>query len=77
MIIKEVTKSDIAGIAKVHVDSWRSTYRGILPDEFLNGLSYRQSEEHLEQVFEDKNRFCFVVEDDFGHIIAGGPERNG
>jgi ribosomal protein S18 acetylase RimI-like enzyme len=27
----------------VHVDTWRATYRGIVPDAHLNGLSYHES----------------------------------
>jgi hypothetical protein len=30
---------DAEAIARVHVDSWRTTYQGILPDEVLAGLS--------------------------------------
>lgn len=28
----------------MHVDSWKTTYRGILPDDFLEGLGYRGRE---------------------------------
>ena len=32
MIIREATRNDVSAIAKVHVDTWRTTYRGIVPD---------------------------------------------
>jgi len=35
---------DAAAIAKVHVDSWRTSYRGIVADEFLEKLSYERRE---------------------------------
>ncbi|WP_339225713.1 hypothetical protein NYE80_30300 [Paenibacillus sp. FSL H7-0357] len=38
MIIRESKISDAKGIAKVHVDCWRTTYRNIMPDEFLEKL---------------------------------------
>ena len=31
------TKSDAERIARLHADSWRRTYRGLLQDEFLDG----------------------------------------
>ena len=36
--IKLATPSDATGIAKVHTDSWRSTYTSIVDDGYLNGL---------------------------------------
>lgn len=42
MIIRRAIISDAPGIAKVHVDSWRTTYKGIIPQSFLDGLSYEQ-----------------------------------
>lgn len=36
------TARDVAGISFVHVDSWRFTYRGLVPNEFLEGLSVEQ-----------------------------------
>lgn len=38
-LIRSALPADAAGIAAVHVDSWRSTYAGMLPDEYLIGLS--------------------------------------
>ncbi len=36
---------DIKDIAKVHVDSWRTTYRGIVPADYLNSLNYKEFED--------------------------------
>jgi hypothetical protein len=33
MSIRPATAADAAVIAKVHADSWRTTYPGIVPDE--------------------------------------------
>lgn len=35
--LHEIRQSDVATIAALHADSWRSVYRGILQDEFLDG----------------------------------------
>lgn len=37
--IRPAIPADAAGIARVHVTSWRSTYPGMLPDRYLIGLS--------------------------------------
>jgi hypothetical protein len=34
--LREAAEYDFAAIARLHADSWRSAYRGILYDEFLD-----------------------------------------
>lgn len=41
VIIREAILRDAAGIARVHVESWRSTYPGLIPDPYLVGMSER------------------------------------
>jgi|SRR5215831_21290950 len=36
--IRAATAGDAVAIARVHVESWRTTYAGIVPDEYLSGL---------------------------------------
>ncbi len=36
---RDAESDDAAGIANVHVETWRSTYAGVLPDDYLVGLS--------------------------------------
>lgn len=35
VIIRSAEAADSAGIARVHVDSWRETYAGLVPDRFF------------------------------------------
>jgi GNAT superfamily N-acetyltransferase len=35
--IRAATAADAAAIARLHTESWRLTYRGILPDAYLDG----------------------------------------
>jgi len=35
MMIRDATANDISGIANLHAESWRSSYRGILSDNYL------------------------------------------
>jgi GNAT superfamily N-acetyltransferase len=80
--IRAANLSDVAGVAKVHIESWRTTYKGIVPKEFLASLSYEQHEELWCQVLKNPSRgkFVFVAEDQREQIvgfISGGPERTG
>lgn len=82
MIVREANFSDASAIAKVHVDSWRTTYRGLVPDDFLANLSYEQRqsmwERHLNNT--DSETFVYVAEDESGQVVgfvSGGPERTG
>lgn len=80
--IRRAIKDDIPGIAKVHADSWKTTYKGLFPDEFLENITYEKREKQWENIFqqEDNHQFRFVAETLDGTIIGfidGGVERTG
>ena len=80
--IREARIEDAAGMAKVHVESWRTTYVGIVPDIYLANLSYARRENFWHDVLSNpsSNHCCFVAVNDEEHIIGfvlGGPKRNG
>ncbi|MFF2878885.1 GNAT family N-acetyltransferase [Gottfriedia sp. NPDC057991] len=80
MIIRKATMTDAKGIAKVHVDSWKTTYRNIIPNEFLEKLSYVQREKLWEHNLSKVVDYVVVAENDNGEIIGfadcGKRERN-
>lgn len=81
MKIREATLADAANIARVHVDSWRTAYRGLMPDTLLDNLSYESRERMWKRILADSERreFVYVVEDDQGRIIgfaSGGASRD-
>ena len=82
MRIREANVSDAAAIAKVHVDSWRTTYVGVIPDAYLAKLSYEGRERAWRNglVKPERREFIYVAEDERGEVIgfaSGGPERDG
>ena len=83
MIIREATHNDIPAISRVHVDTWRTAYRGIVPDEHLADLSYEQRENHWSEILNhapENGYFTYVSEDESGEIIgfaSGGEEQTG
>ena len=81
MVIREAMLSDAAGIAKVHVDTWRSTYRGIIPDARLESLCYETAADAARQRLGDTVSGSFTLVADTGHEVVGfagaGPAREG
>jgi GNAT superfamily N-acetyltransferase len=82
MRIRMATVADVAAIARVHVESWRTTYKGIVPEDFLANLTYEQREPLWRQVLSKSAGLSLVdvAEDADGHIVgfaSGGPERSG
>ena len=78
MLIRKAKLEDAAGIAKVHVDSWRTTYKGIVPDSFLEKLSYEEREQIWKRGIEANQ--VYIAEDEEGRIVgfaSGGQERTG
>ena len=77
--IRQAVDSDAPGIARVHIDSWRSTYAGIVPAEHLAGLDYDEREARWHRILADRRQNAFVAETADGRIIgfaSGGPERS-
>lgn len=71
---------DIPAIAIVHVDAWRTTYRGIVPDSYLADLTYESKESLWTLILgtpADKS-FVYVAEDRAGQVVgfaSSGPTR--
>lgn len=78
MIIRKSTLADARGIARVHVDSWRATYRHIVADSYLDGLTYEAREQLWNENLKAEN--TFVAEGENGVIVGfatGGKEGTG
>ncbi len=81
MILRGAGLADAPSIARVHVDTWRTNYRGIVPEDTLTQLSYEERERGWSQILSssvDSGQFTYVAEDELGQIVGfvrGGPER--
>ena len=80
--VRSATLADANAIARVQVDTWRTTYGGIVPDAHLATLSYRHRESVWRQII-SRNRSDdsqFVAETDAGEVVgfaSGGRELSG
>ena len=70
MKIRKATLADASGIAKVHVDSWRSTYRNIIPNDFLEKLSYAQRTDSWIKNISREDNYVIVAENENGEIVG-------
>lgn len=79
--IKPAAPEDVYKIARVHVDCWKTTYRGIVPDEKLDLMSYEKSAENWKNYFLRDSKdpcnkiFLLVSRDTTVGFCAGGKVR--
>ncbi len=72
VLIKPCDFQDIPDIAHIHVAAWKDTYRGLVPQEYLDGLNVAARLKGWESIFrdetnEDSNVFMAYID----HIPAG------
>lgn len=82
-MIRPADVEDAAAIARVHVSSWRSAYRDLLPADFLESLTEAAYADRWRRFIAERSNLAFVVEDpddDSGEVVgfaSGGRERAG
>lgn len=83
--IRPAEISDAGDIAHVQIETWHSTYKGIVPDGHLRSLSHDQGTERWRHILTRASenagtgRFTLVAEtgDTIIGFVSGGPERDG
>jgi len=77
VLIRKAEPADAAGIAHVQVQSWRTTYAGIVPEAFLANMSENEQTARWQMMLTDEN-VVLVAERErriVGFTIAG-PSRD-
>lgn len=78
-LVRPAQPTDAPTIARIHVESWRTTYKGLMPDEVLANLSVERRENYWRDTITkpDAPEFVLVAETDGGVVgfASGGPER--
>jgi len=72
--IRKATARDANAIARVHVDTWRDTYAGIIPDRILVGMSRRQNGTRwsIDLGKLGKGQTIMVAEDSHAGVVGFG-----
>ncbi len=77
MKIRPARQTDAGGIARVYVQTWQDTYRGILPDGYLDAMTVPGSERSFFQDLQHSRVISFVAEKKANEIVGfvtGGDE---
>lgn len=79
-MVRAAKGADVPGIARVHVESWQTTYRGLVPESFLASLTVSSREAMWARVLADEasRQPVYVTEGEDGTVVGfagGGPER--
>ena len=71
MRIRQAGREDIKDVARVYVAGWKTTYQGLIPDNYLDRLSYEEAEQKwLHFLKEESESFIYIAINDQGKIIG-------
>jgi GNAT superfamily N-acetyltransferase len=83
LLVRPATPADAPGIAHVHVTSWRETYTGLMPEDFLARMTDLAARERREAFWTrhlgDETAEVVLVAEQAGEVVAfasGGPARD-
>lgn len=75
--IRQAEVADAQEIARVHVDTWRETYQGLIPDRVLQTLTHRKRQGQWRRILAGKERLGTLVAEADGEIVGfAGRGRN-
>ena len=64
MNIRPAVPADANAIARLHIDSWRAAYRGLVPDSILVKLDYDRRAERFRESLSQHAEETYVAEQD-------------
>ena len=80
-VIRDATQDDMPAVGRLHIDSWRTAYAGLLPQAFLDRLTYAEREQRWRNWLRDddgRRLLLVAVEgDEVVGFVAGWPELAG
>lgn len=73
LAIRRAKPSDAAALARVQVDSWREAYRGLIPQHYLDNLSYAAHERQWRRTLMSRGwAFLAVWQGQIVGLVSGG-----
>jgi GNAT superfamily N-acetyltransferase len=69
--IRAAKLTDAEGIARAHTASWRTSYRGLLPDAVLDRIDVDQRTASWRRTLQDRQVLTLVAYDTTHHDIVG------
>lgn len=75
-MIRQATEKDAADIATVHVTSWKETYTGLLPADYIASFDYDKRLQLWESILKkDHHVFIYEIDRQVVGFVAGGKIR--
>jgi ribosomal protein S18 acetylase RimI-like enzyme len=69
--IRKASVEEIKAVARVYVDGWKTTYQGLVPNDYLDRLSYEEAEQRWLDFLNNENEpFIYIAMNDAGEIIG-------
>jgi len=78
--IRPATPNDARAIAHVQVQTWKTAYRGVIADDFLDAMSEDDRTHLWSEILQRPEQATFVAEAEEHGVVGfanGGPERDG
>jgi len=79
--IRKAKISDLNGIIRVHIETWKTAYKGVVPDEYIRGFAVRTRNKGWQKRLKNsiEENLFFVAENNKSEIVGfaiGGLERS-
>ena len=76
-MIRKATLDDISEIARIHVETWKKAYSGIIVQEYLDALSIERRKESWKKILNGNTEtYVAVCEDGLAGWINFAPSRD-
>jgi len=69
MIIRKASIYDSIGVTKVYVETWKTAYRGIIDQDYLENINYDKQKRNFMNML-NKESLIYVAESKIGEIIG-------
>jgi len=72
--LRRATVADAVAIAQIRIDCWRNSYRGVIPDSYLDNMNLEESVTHWRTIFDALatagDRVCVFVAESEGKVVG-------
>lgn len=68
--VRPATVGDAFDVARIHVETWRQAYKGIVPDAYLEGLSVERRADFWVKTLSESTAGTLVAVDAGGRVVG-------
>ncbi|TLS38309.1 GNAT family N-acetyltransferase [Pseudalkalibacillus caeni] len=69
MLIRKATSEDYPGIATVHINSWKTTYQGIVASAYLDNLDLEERKQRWQRILAGSHN-VYLAESIAGKVVG-------